>query len=142
MSKQNFFVIAMICLIITFLFAKYCWSEFLGFNTCESVLDVSAYNVIIDENNEIIDISGKTATGNSGFSGYVYEVKGNKLFVGIRKNIINGFFDRKSYFDLKIACDAKRIDEIVFFDGKKERLVWKRHGLLNKNVKSRIIRKN
>lgn len=141
MNKQNFYVISVICFIIMILFAKFCWNRVLGFNVCENVSEVSAYNVIIDENNETVNITGKTQKENSGFSGHIYEVRGRKLYVGIRKNIFSGIFNKRNYFDIKLPCKASSLDEIVFFDGKRERRIWRRHGFLNRNIKSRIINK-
>lgn len=140
MNKQNFFVITIICFIMMILFAKLCWNKVLGFNVCESVLNVSASSVIIDESTNKISISGKTKSEFAAFSGPVYEVRGSKLYVGIRKNFINGIFSSRNYFEINIPCKASSIDEIVIFDGKRERCVWRRKGLMHQNIKSRIIK--
>lgn len=73
---------------------------------------------------EKINLKGGIGDSISSCVGYVYEIDGSNLYIGVNHNLLLGFFSRLGNFTILIDTDTSKIEKIYFKDRANERLIW------------------
>ena len=124
MKKFVMFAAIVLCLILlVFIGARYGW-RLCGFNACISPTGIFASEIVVSHDS--VKLKGNTSHSAPAFVGYVYEVKGNNLYVGLKYNMFWGFFKRIGAFDIQIKCDTSNLSNIYFKNGNEEKLIWEK----------------
>ena len=125
MKRMVIKVSALILLIVvvTFVGFRYGWRLF-GFDACDNPNSLFTENIKIEEN--LIVLSGDTSQSAPAFVGYIYEISDGNLYVGLKYNLLFGFYERLGRFNIRIKCDTSQIKKIYFKNGNTEKLVWEK----------------
>lgn len=117
--------IAVICLILVIMFigSRYGWRIF-GFNYCEDPESLFMNSIKAEEN--LVTISGDTSKSAPSFIGSIYEVSNGNLYIGLKYNLLFGFFKRQGRFDVRIAVDTNQIQAIYLKNSSSQKMIWKR----------------
>ncbi len=125
--KKVFQIIAIVISIIIvlqlviFLTARYGW-RLHGFDMCESphVLCVEAVHVT----NKTVHIVGNTSSSATSYIGYTYKIKDNKLYVGIKQNVLFGFHNRNGEYSFVLEDDFEKIESVYLINKEEEKCIW------------------
>jgi hypothetical protein len=104
-----------------FVGARYGWRLF-GFEFCQPTSSLYTNNIKINDNN--IEIQGGTTYSAPAFVGYIDEISGNTLYIGMKYNLLFGLSNRIGNFNIKLNCDTKNISKICFKDKTGIKVIW------------------
>ena len=107
--------------VLLFTGARYAW-RFLGFKMCANPLYLQTNTVVVKDST--VHVSGFLIKGDPGYVGYIYEVKDDEMYIGLKFNAILGFFDRSSFFDINIGKKPQNVSRIYFSDNENKKLIW------------------
>jgi len=106
---------------IVFLGARYGWQLF-GFNYCISPDSIITTN--IDVKTDIITIQGDTLASAPAFVGYIHKIDGDKMYIGLKYNLLFGFFDRDGQYDIRIKGNSTSIRSIYLKNKSNSERIW------------------
>jgi hypothetical protein len=86
--------------------------------------NIFSEKIYIEENR--ITLSGNTSASAPSFVGYTYKVVDNNLYIGMKYNLLFGFFKRLGHFDITINYETKDLGKIYFKDGSSQKLIWEK----------------
>ncbi len=116
-------IVFIILFAIVFLGARYGWRLF-GFDYCIS--PQALITTKIDVRPDAITIQGDTTDSAPAFIGYIYKIDGDKMYIGLKYNLLFGFFDRDGRYDIKINCNSTSISSIYFNNKSNCNEIWNR----------------
>ena len=125
---KKFIKIVLWCLIsiillsaIAFMSARYGWKLF-GFQFCEDINRLYVENIEVTDN--IVMLRGNTAASAPAFVGYTYKIVEDKLYIGMKYNLLFGFTQRLGAFNISLKTDTSKITQIFLKDEQKEKRIW------------------
>lgn len=134
MKKKIIIVIASLCIVFIAIFcaSRYGWRLF-GFRYCSDPSMIYVEHITVDSNDDFIKIAGNTSASAPAFIGAINKLDGATLYVGMKYNLLLGFFNRDGSFDIQIPIDTKDIEKIIIKGNQAEETIWEKGGpkLLN-----------
>ena len=106
---------------VLFCIGKFGWKIF-GFDMCEDPNTLLIESVSVTD--EKIDIAGHTFNSACSYVGYIYEIKDNVLYIGIKQNLLLGFTERNGGYSFSINGDFKTIDSVYLVNKMEEKCIW------------------
>jgi hypothetical protein len=114
-------VAILLVIVVTFVGCRYGWRLF-GFYACDNPNSIFTDNIKIEDNS--VFLSGDTSQSAPAYVGYIYEILDGNLYIGLKYNLLFGFFDRLGRFNIQITCDTSQIKKIYLKNGSTEKLIW------------------
>jgi len=102
---------------------RYGWKLF-GFSLCDSPSSVMVFDV--DVSSDSVRLKGGTTSSATAFVGYVYKIKDNTLYIGMKYNLLLGFTDRIGDFDIQIPIGSDSFEKIVIKGGSSEEVIFEK----------------
>ena len=103
--------------------ARYGWKLF-GFQYCERVEPIYVQN--IEVSSDTVTLNGGVMESASAFVGSTYEIVGDKLYIGLKYNVLFGFSQRIGTFNISLKTDTSKITQIFLKDAHDEKQIWSR----------------
>ncbi len=127
-GKYKVFKIAAIILvsllvlhIVVFLSARHGWRLF-GFDMCESPNTLPVEKVYVTD--ETVHIVGETTNSTTSYVGNIYKVEDNVLYIGIKHNLMLGFYNRLGGYSFVLTDDFENIDSIYLVGKGDKKCIW------------------
>lgn len=120
LQKKSFkLLIILFCIIIVLVFQNG-WRLF-GFKACINPNDISISKTSFIDNK--IKISGVCDASYPYFNTYIYKVKDNKMYIGLKYNSFN-FFKKSGAFNIEIPIDTASVEKIYIKGKNSIKEIW------------------
>jgi len=60
---------------------------------------------------------------------FTYKIEGAALYVGMKYNLLLGFFNRDGAFNVRIQIDTKTVDKIIIMGNQSEKTIYEKGDL-------------
>jgi len=116
-------VVLSVIVVSAFLVPRYGWKLF-GFQFCENPSAIAILDIVVTD--DFVGLRGDIYSSAVSYVGYTYNIKGNSLYVGLKYNLLLGFFHRDGSFDIRIPVDKNTIDKVILTGGESEKTVYEK----------------
>lgn len=119
-----FIILGIIILnLVVFVTSRHGWRLF-GFSKCERPRTLHPRIVYVTDDD--VRIVGSISSSASAYVGNTYKVKDNAMYIGIKENILFGFYERIGDYDFTIEQDMSQIEKIYLTEGNPEtdKCIW------------------
>lgn len=117
-SFLSIFLIVSI-LIIGIANSRYVWKLF-GYAFCEKVENIQIHSIFKEYSQGIVVIKGEANDSAGYYSGYTFNMKDNKLYIGLKYNKYYGYDTKTKHFEIEIPCNLNDINNIYLTDSRDE----------------------
>ena len=106
---------------VSVLSARYGWKLF-GFRYCEDISRLYVESIEVADNT--VTLNGNTMASAPAFVGYTYKIVDDKLYIGMKYNLLLGFTQRLGAFDITIKTNTSKITQVFLKDSQDEKRIW------------------
>lgn len=109
--------------LVVFVSCRHGWRLF-GFSKCESPQILHPQIVYVTDND--VRVIGSIGNSASAYVGNTYKIKDNVMYIGIKQNLLVGFYERIGDYDFTIEEDMSQIEKIYLTKGNSEtdKCIW------------------
>lgn len=106
-------------LIIGIANSRYIWKLF-GYTFCEEIDNIQIYSVSKEYSKGSLVVKGEANNSAGYYSGYTFNIRDDKLYIGLKYNKYYGYNAKTKYFEIEIPCKLNEIKSIYLIDGNGE----------------------
>lgn len=101
--------------------SRYGWKLF-GFSICDAPTGMYADNITVE--NDKVNLRLNEVSSISSYSGYIYKIEDDSLFIGINCNMLFAVFSGNIDYNISIPTNNTKIKYIYFRDNENNWLIW------------------